>query len=126
MENLERSYRALLVSASVKMNAALQPILSDNGCTQVTVMPDVSSARQSVLENAYDLVLINAPLPDEYGTRFALDLCASGSAGILLLVRAENFGEINARVAPFGVLTLSKPTSPQIVSQSLTLLCATR
>ena len=41
-------------------------------------------------------------------------------------MKAEQYPDINARVSPFGILTLSKPTAPQLFSQSLLLLCGTR
>ena len=44
----------------------------------------------------------------------------------MLLVKAEHYPDVNARVSPYGVLTLSKPTTAQIITQSLVLLCGTR
>ena len=37
-----------------------------------------------------------------------------------------HYPDVNARVSPYGVLVLSKPTSAQLLSQSLLLLCGTR
>ena len=44
----------------------------------------------------------------------------------MLLVKAEHYPDVNARVSPYGVLTLSKPTTAQMITQSLVLLCGTR
>ena len=79
-----------------------------------------------LLESKYDIVIINAPLPDDFGTRLALYICENSGAGVLLLVKAEHYPDINGRVSPFGVLVLPKPASSQTVSQSLQLLCGTR
>ena len=78
-----------------------------------------------LLERPFDLVIVNTPLPDQFGTRFALDVCEKTAAGVLLLVKAEHYADIDARVSPYGVLTLSKPTSAGLFSQSLQLLAAT-
>ena len=43
-----------------------------------------------------------------------------------MLVKAEHYPDVNARVSPYGVLTLSKPTTAQMITQSLVLLCGTR
>ena len=48
------------------------------------------------------------------------------AAGVLLLVKSEVFDDVYAKVVPYGVVTLQKPTSLQMVSQSLRVLCATR
>ena len=41
-------------------------------------------------------------------------------------MRAEQYPDVTAHVAPSGVLTLQKPTSPALFSSTLQLLCATR
>ena len=48
------------------------------------------------------------------------------AAGVLLFLRAEHYPDITARVSPYGILTVSKPTSASIITQSLQLLCGTR
>ena len=122
----EHIYSVLVVSASNKFNESLRHLLPENRYSPVIATADVSGARRRLLEERYDLVIINTPLPDDFGTRLALDVCASSGTGVLLLVGAEHYPDVNARVSPYGVLVLSKPTSAQLVSQSLLLLCGTR
>ena len=126
MEFTERRYSVLLVSSSPKFNESMLALLSESRFYPVTAVSDVSSARRRLLENKYDIVIINAPLPDDFGTRLALYICENSGAGVLLLVKAEHYPDINGRVSPFGVLVLPKPTTSQAVSQSLQLLCGTR
>ncbi len=122
----EHIYSVLVVSASNKFNDSLRRLLPENRYSPVILAADVSDARRKLLEERYDLVIVNTPLPDDFGTRLALDVCASSGTGVLLLVGAEHYPDVNARVSPYGVLVLSKPTSAQLVSQSLLLLCGTR
>ena len=126
MEYTERRYSVLLVSSSPKFNESMPALLPESRFYPVTAVSDVSSARRRLLENKYDVVIINAPLPDDCGTRLALYICENSGAGVLLLVKAEHYPDINGRVSPFGVLVLPKPTTSQAVSQSLQLLCGTR
>ncbi len=126
MEFTERRYSVLLVSSSPKFNESMLALLSESRFYPVTAVSDVSSARRRLLENKYDIVIINAPLPDDFGTRLALYICENSGAGVLLLVKAEHYPDINGRVSQFGVLVLPKPTTSQAVSQSLQLLCGTR
>lgn len=125
MDLTEHCYSVLLVSSSAKFNELLLDLFTENRYKPVAVVSDAASARRSLLENRFDIVLINTPLPDDFGTRLALDICEDSSTGVMLLVKAEHYLDINARVSPFGVLAISKPTSAQMISQSLLLLCST-
>ena len=86
----------------------------------------VSEARRRLLDTEYDLVLINAPLPDDFGARLATGLCADTGAGVLLFVKAAQYEEVCAKVLEQGVMTIPKPAPAQVVRQSLRVLCATR
>ena len=126
MEFTERRYSVLLVSSSPKFNESMLALLPESRFYPVTAVSDVCSARRRLLESKNDIVISNAPLPDDFGTRLALYICENSGAGVLLLVKAEHYPDINGRVSPFGVLVLPKPASSQTVSQSLQLLCGTR
>lgn len=126
MELTEYRYATLLVSASQSFVKTLQSLLPPSVYAPILVRCDAASARRSLLENRFDLVIVNTPLPDEFGTALALDACADSGAGVLLLVRAELFPQVNEQASPGGVLTLPKPLSQTLVSQSLTLLRGTR
>ena len=120
------TYSVLLVSASEKFNTAVQSLLPPTDYWPVTVVKSVSEARRRTLESEFDIILINAPLPDGSGQQFAMDICAGGESGVLLLVRSELYEEVYYRVLPAGVVTLSKPTSMEMVSQTVRFLCAVR
>ena len=126
MELTEYRYATLLVSASQSFVKTLQALLPTSVYDPISVRCDAASARRSLLENRFDIVIVNTPLPDEFGTALALDACADSGAGVLLLVRAELFPQVNEQASPGGVLTLPKPLSQTLVSQSLTLLRGTR
>lgn len=122
----EKTYSVLLVSASEKFNTATMDLLPMTDYWPVVTARSVSEARRRLLEQEFDIVLINAPLPDDFGIRLAIDVCGSSDAGVLILVKNELYNDIYAKVVGHGVMTLSKPTSVQTVSQTLRILCATR
>lgn len=122
----ERSYKVLLVSSSEKFGSSVLPLMSETDGFSVVTATNGASARRLILEDDFDIAIINTPVTDEFGTKMALDFTSNGSIGVMLFVKAEHFAETNARVASYGVLTISKPTSLGIVSQSLSILCATR
>ena len=86
----------------------------------------ISSARRALVEKPYDLIIINAPLRDEFGTRFAIDVSAKSSAIVLLFVKNDRYPEVYGKVMEHGVLAVSKPTSTQMVAQSLRVMCTMR
>ena len=92
----------------------------------VTTVRSVGEARRTLVNAAFDLILVNAPLPDGMGIDFAMEACAESDAGVLLLIKSELYEETYYKVLPAGVITLPKPTSTQMVSQSLRVLCAIR
>ena len=121
-----QTYSVLLVSASEKMNQAIAALLPVTDYWPVTVVKSVNEARRKLLEGPYDLIMINAPLPDSSGVRFSMDVCSDSEAGVLLLVKQDQYEDIYYKVLPYGVVTLSKPTNRQMVSQNLRVLCAMR
>ena len=126
MELLQQSYRVLLVSSSEKFNETAKQLLDVSRYTPIVTAADAATARRRMLEEMFDLVMINTPLRDEFGTALALEICDKTTAGVLVLAKAEHFSDINARLSPYGGLVLAKPTSGAMLAQSLQLLCATR
>ena len=119
-------YSVLLVSASEKLNAAVLPLLPGSDFWPVTVVGSMSRAKRLLLQQSYDLVLVNAPLPDGIGTDFAMKLCGETDAAVALLIRGELYEETNARALPSGVVVVSKPTNTQLLLQVIRGLCAMR
>ena len=126
MDIKEQVYRVLLVSSSLKFNNSIKKLLPEAQYHPINVVHNVGAAKRELLERTYDIVLINTPLPDDFGTTLAIDLCNNSGVGVLLFVKNDYYEQIYAKVTAHGVLTLSKPTSMQVVTQSLMLLCGTR
>ena len=123
---LERTYSVLIVTASDSFTNSIIPLLPVTDYWPVTTARSVAEARRRSVETAYDIVLINTPLPDDFGMRLAIDICTNSGAGVLLMVKNDHFDDIYAKVVSYGVITLSKPTNLQMVAQNLRILCATR
>ncbi len=126
MELRQTVSAVLVVSSSEKFNTALLPFLPAARYAPVVCVGSVCAARQMLTERSFDMVLINAPLPDEFGARFALDVSTDSDAGVLLFVRSEQYTEVQCKVEGQGIFVLSKPTGPQLLSQTLALLSAAR
>ena len=122
----EETYRVLLVSASDRFDQAMRPLLPESQYFPVDRVTSCGQARRALLEAGYDLVIINAPLPDDFGMRLAIDQCLGTGAGVLLCVKSELYTGVSQKVTEYGVLTLAKPSPLGAVRQSLQILCATR
>ena len=122
----ERTYSVLIVTASDSFTNSVMPLLPVTDYWPVTTARSVGEARRRIAETDFDIVLINAPLPDDFGMRLAIDICTNSGAGVLMLVKNDLFNDIYAKVVGYGVITLSKPTNSQMVAQNLRILCATR
>ena len=123
MQNL---YSVLLVSASEHFNASLKALLPSASYYPVHFVKNISAAKRLFTEKPYDFVLINAPLPDENGEAFAIDLSHSKNTVVLLIVNSDIYEEVYERTLLQGVFSLSKPFSRQTFSVALSWLAIVR
>ena len=119
-------YSVLVVSAAEKFNATMATLLPSTDYYPVKFVTNIAAAKRAYLEQQYDFVIINAPLPDDFGTRFATDVTRGNGTVALLIVRAESYEDIRAKVVSKGIFTLLKPTSTQIITQALEWMAAAR
>ena len=117
---------ALVVSSSPKTCEPIKSLLQKNQFSQIFVGSSAGEARRILSDIPIDILLINTPLSDEFGTQFALDVANNSGTGVLLFVKSENYEAVSYKVESAGVLTMSRPVSPQLFSQSLRLIIATR
>ena len=126
MDLKERSYSALVVSAAEKLNTALSEILQDANCGPVKFCSYVSAAKRAWNDRSYDFVIINSPLPDDPGIRFAIETVSSKGTVVLLLVRSEFYEGVYSKVVEHGIFTLSRPLSRETVELALSWMASAR
>ena len=122
----ERVYSVLIVSAAESFNDALSALLPNSKYSPTHFVSNISAAKRALAERAFDFVIINSPLPDDIGTRFAIDTGSSKETVVLLMVRAELQAEIYDKVAEHGVFVLPKPTSKPTMAIALSWLTSAR
>ena len=115
----ERTYSVLAVSASAKFNDLLSSVLPEGIYSPVIYASSVTVAKRALIERNFDLIIVNTPLADEFGTNFAIDTSRTGKSVCMIIVKDEIFEEIYSRVASQGVFTLSKPLNSTILSRSI-------
>ena len=115
----ERVYSILIVSATDKFTSAFADLLPETRYSPVHTAASVNAAERILAEKTFDFVIINAPLPDDIGIRFAIDTSTSKQSAVLLLVKSDVHAGIHDKVAEYGVFTLSKPTSKPTIIHAL-------
>lgn len=120
----ESTFSVLIVSSVPAFTEKLTAMLPPSDYYPVQAVTTAGEARRRILEQSFDIVLINAPLTDEHGTRLSAQIAAEHHAGVLLFVRNEQYDEIYSKVLEHGVMVMGKPTSAQFITQALHMLCA--
>lgn len=111
MELKEQTYHVLVVTASKTFRDSAAELLSETRCVPVQFASDISAAKRAAAETSFDFVIVNAPLPDDAGIRFALDASDQKNAVVLLLLPPDLYAESSDRAISHGVFLLSKPIS---------------
>lgn len=98
----------------------------DSPPERVLVASSCNEGRRHLIDNAFDLVLINAPLTDEFGHEFAAHVCQSSTAGVLMLVKSDLADTVSEQVENDGVFVVPKPISRSAFYQAIRLVNACR
>ena len=107
--------RALIVSAGASSNEYISARLAELGYTRPTIIPSGAEARRRMLESDFELIVVNAPLPDEFGHELCSSAVEKTDAGVEQLL---------APMSEQGVLLLSKPFSNTLFLQAIHLAAA--
>ena len=126
MTPAEHVYSVLLVSAAEKVNNALRQKLSGGRFDPVVIVDSVAKAQRRMVDEDYDLVLINAPLPDDFGRRCAIDVCTDSDRVALIMVRSDMFDEISSSLTPKGVMVIKKPLEVNRLYEMIAVMCSVR
>ena len=126
MDSIGRTYRILVVTAIAKFREQLTPLLPESVSFAIDLATSVNEAQRMAAERAYDLVIVNTPLPDDFGVRFSIDVSTRSSTVAMLLVHTDFYDAVYSKVFEYGVFVLRRPTSPALVRQSFDWLLATR
>ncbi len=99
--------KALLVSNSEHSAASLSELLRSEDCGEITVSFSAYGAKD--MEDEFDFICINAPLPDENGIALARHFADTTRAVVVIIVPKASADEISDLLNEKGVLVISKP-----------------
>jgi len=117
---------ALIVSCTEKSASFFSDVLNSASIRQISVLYSAGEARRSLLEQDFDLVVVDAPLADESGEIFSRHIASKGLSQVILAVRSELFQAVSAVCEGDGVLTISKPVNKEVFWTALSLAKSTQ
>ena len=109
--------RALIVSAGASSNEYIAARLAEMGYARPVILPSGAEARRRMPDADFDLIVVNSPLPDEFGHEVCINAVEKTDAGVVFLVKAAQADQLLGPLSDQGVLVLSKPFSTAFFMQ---------
>ena len=106
---------ALIVSTSEKGKSFFADLIKTVGISNIVTVGNGSEARRILNRTEFDLVIINAPLSDEFGHELSITISKNYNAGVLLVVKNDIADAISSKVEDYGVFVIEKPLNRQCV-----------
>jgi len=113
---------ALIVSCVEKETAFIIELLSAASIRNITTLKSVDNAQKLILQEDFDLVVVNAPLRDESGENFSRYLASKGASQVILLVKNECYNSVSSSCENDGVLAIPKPVEKAVFLTALSLV----
>jgi response regulator NasT len=111
----------LIVSSEKGQRSLAQLINARSGGSKLITATSGNEARRILLNQDFDVVIINAPLIDETGQDLAM-LVAHQSGTVLLLIKSDSQGILQPHLEDCGIIVLQKPLNRMSFDQTLALV----
>lgn len=113
-------HNVLIVSGSDKGRYFFKNILLDCHYTFNTrVLADSQEARRIILNNDFDIIIINSPLADESGVNLAIHASESTNSIVIYVVKQEKYDDCVASLSNTNIMVIAKPINKSILYQAL-------
>lgn len=111
--------KILIVCSSEKGIKVYTDNLKAMGYINIDVENNGSAARRRLIDDSFDIVIIDTPLKDETGNDLAIKLADKGNTGIILVVKSIDSDMVSAKVEEYGVFVVPKPFTKSVFYQSV-------
>lgn len=111
--------KILVICSSEKGNKIYTDNLKSMGYIHIDVESNGAVARRRLIDEEYDIVIIDTPLKDEFGNELATKVSQNGNVGVILVVRAVDSDMIGVKVEEYGVFVIPKPFTKSIFYQGV-------
>ena len=111
--------RALIVCDNEKACAFYKSYLKENGYIDMLLVESISAAKRAITDYDFDICFVNLPLGGSNSIEQVIDIAEKNVCQVLLFIKADLYDEITDKVADYGIITVSKPISKQLLWQAL-------
>ena len=119
-------YSVLIISSTDYFINSISSLLSPVEYSPICTVKSISAAKRETARRHFDFIIINSPLADETGVQFACEKSENTASAILLFAKSEVFSSFYEKLTPFGVFTINKPSSRDMVMMAFLWLAAAR
>ena len=119
--------RAVIVSSNPDITQKTESVLAGEGFGRIASAASGNEARRLISgETEPDIVVINTPLPDEFGQELAEMIAENTAAGIILICGNDISEEIAYSVSDHGINVVSRPLNRENLVQTVRLVTYAR
>lgn len=114
----------VLIASDRQYHEPLRALFAGPGQNAVCCT-SAGEARRAMGQNGCELLVVNAPLPDEFGRDLAVQAADSG-AGVIFLCPGPQADRLAAGLEKYGIFVLGRPLSRQQAAFALRLIRASQ
>ena len=113
---------SVLIAAPTEAIAQTIHSVLPDGFYPVRHVSSMTLAKQRILREKTDILIVYSPLPDESGVQAAIETARQRNVGVLLFVRQEVYDQVSYTAADSGVFVLARPAGRQSIAQAVKVL----
>ena len=113
--------RVLAISSGEKSCGAICSLVRDTGELDVTPCISGAAARRAVLDESWDLAIINYPLVDESGLELGEMIVNETECSVIMLMKEDLFSSVGYEAEASGIITVAKPVLFPVLRQAIRL-----
>lgn len=112
--------RVIIVTPLSETARTIEQLLRNEGFSRVSVVNSGSEMRR-MLKNGVpvDLIIINAPLTDEFGNDLAETAAEESAAAVIMICSGDIAAELESRFDDLGIAIISRPISGEAFSRCI-------
>ena len=116
----------LLVCKQNDVIRVLADVLRPMNFQLIDSATSTGEGRRRLQEIEYDLVIVNTPLGDEFGTDFAIDIMDKFMVGVILIVKSDSVSSIEEKMMDTAAFVVPKPFNRQLLVQNVRFVLQSR
>ncbi|MDE6666172.1 MAG: ANTAR domain-containing protein [Ruminococcus sp.] len=110
----------LIVSQYDESTNMLEQLIKSEIEGKIVTASSGNEARRIISDDTEpSIVIVNTPLPDEFGQELSVMIAETSNAGVILICRNDISEDISHNVADSGVIVVSRPFSNEIFKDAL-------